>query len=141
MHDFEVLNNIEKYDAITDNWISVHYKLPVPLAQLSAVAVDKKNVLIVGGITAGYEHSKNAYNFDSALLKFAKLASMRRPRTCFAGTFRSADGCIYALLGSQGEVVCERYRIMTKKWEDLPHYKRVVAAGTNLDCWAGALIV
>lgn len=32
IHDFDVLSNIEKYDAITDNWISVHYKLPVPLA-------------------------------------------------------------------------------------------------------------
>lgn len=36
LHDYQVLNNIEKYDIITDTWVSLYYKLPIPLAKLGA---------------------------------------------------------------------------------------------------------
>lgn len=36
LHDYQVLNNIEKYDVITDTWVSLYYKLPLPLAKLGA---------------------------------------------------------------------------------------------------------
>lgn len=57
LHDYQVLNNIEKYDVITDTWVSLYYKLPLPLAKLGACTIDKKTIMIAGGITADYEAS------------------------------------------------------------------------------------
>lgn len=33
-HDYDVLQSIEKYDTIIDNWVTLYVKLPVPLAKL-----------------------------------------------------------------------------------------------------------
>lgn len=39
-HDYEVLNTIEKYDSVLDNWITLYVKLPVGLAKLGVVPMD-----------------------------------------------------------------------------------------------------
>lgn len=33
LSDYKILNSIEKYDIITDIWISLYFKLPFPLAK------------------------------------------------------------------------------------------------------------
>ena len=34
LSDYSILNTIEKYDTITDTWISLYFKMPMPLAKL-----------------------------------------------------------------------------------------------------------
>lgn len=52
LHDFNILQTIEKYDILADNWVSMFFKLPMPLAKLGAVAIENQNgVLICGGMT------------------------------------------------------------------------------------------
>jgi len=41
MHDFTVLQTIEKYDTIGDTWTSLFFSLPLPLAKLGAVLFDR----------------------------------------------------------------------------------------------------
>lgn len=55
MSDYQILNTIEKYDVITDTWISVYFKLPMPLARQAAVTVSNKQILILGGMSADFE--------------------------------------------------------------------------------------
>jgi hypothetical protein len=38
--DYNVLNSIEKYDNVADNWQLIYIKLPLPLAKLGACAID-----------------------------------------------------------------------------------------------------
>ena len=39
LSDYQILNTIEKYDIITDTWISLYFKLPTPLAKLASVSL------------------------------------------------------------------------------------------------------
>jgi N-acetylneuraminic acid mutarotase len=72
-----MLDNIEKYDTITDTWITLYFKLPYPLAKHSAVAVDKRNILIMGGMSSNFNPLSSVINLDTATAKFTKKAPMR----------------------------------------------------------------
>lgn len=61
LSDYQLLNSIEKYDVITDTWISLYFKLPMPLAKLSAVTISNKLILIMGGMSADYEPTRNVF--------------------------------------------------------------------------------
>jgi N-acetylneuraminic acid mutarotase len=62
LSDYQILNSIEKYDIITDTWISLYFKLPVPLAKLAtAPLLGGKSILIMGGMSADYEPNSNVY--------------------------------------------------------------------------------
>lgn len=39
LSDYLMLNSIEKYDVITDTWISLYFKLPTPLAKHASVSL------------------------------------------------------------------------------------------------------
>ncbi len=65
-HDYEMLCTIEKYDTITDTWITLYYKLPYPLASHAAVSLDKRNIIILGGMTSDYEPLPNVFSLDVA---------------------------------------------------------------------------
>lgn len=58
MHDFNVLQTIEKYDCNSDAWLSVYFKLPIPLAKHGAVVVDNKSILICGGMSSDCEPTR-----------------------------------------------------------------------------------
>ena len=51
-HDYDMLNTIEKYDTITDTWITLYFKQPFPMANHAAIAIDKRNILILGGMSS-----------------------------------------------------------------------------------------
>ena len=55
LHDFNVLQTIEKYDTIADSWVALFFKLPVPLAKLGVCVVDNRSVLICGGMSSDFE--------------------------------------------------------------------------------------
>jgi N-acetylneuraminic acid mutarotase len=39
-HDYDVLQSIEKYDAVLDSWVTLYVKLPVPLAKLGVAPIE-----------------------------------------------------------------------------------------------------
>lgn len=63
-HDFQMLMTIEKYDTITDTWLTLYYKLPYPLANHAAVAIDKRNILIMGGMSTDFDPIAAVVNID-----------------------------------------------------------------------------
>ena len=64
MSDFLILNTIEKYDIVTDTWISLYFKLPMPLAKLASVTLGNRNILIMGGMSADFEPSSKVWSLD-----------------------------------------------------------------------------
>ena len=64
MHDLQILSTIEKYDTITDTWITVFFTLPKPLAKMGASLIDRKSILICGGMSSDFEAKKDVFSFD-----------------------------------------------------------------------------
>jgi N-acetylneuraminic acid mutarotase len=80
LHDFNVLQTIEKYDSHSDTWLSVYFKLPIPLAKLGACVVDNNYILICGGMSADCEPTRNVYSLDLKTIKWTKKSMMNHPR-------------------------------------------------------------
>ena len=56
MTDYDVLQNIEKYDTLTDEWTIMYFKLPMPLAKMGAVLCDwPEGIFIAGGMNQDFE--------------------------------------------------------------------------------------
>ena len=79
------MNTIEKYDVITDTWISVYFKLPMPLARHGSCAISSKLILIVGGMSADFEPQKYTYVLDLNLAKFMPKSTMNFGRMLDGG--------------------------------------------------------
>ena len=76
MSDYRIVNSIEKYDVVTDTWISLYFKLPMPLSKHSAVGIDQKTILIFGGMSADFEPVNNVWSLDLNIAKFTMKRSM-----------------------------------------------------------------
>lgn len=71
LSDYNILNSIEKYDTITDTWISLYFKMPMPLAKLGTCSMpDKKTIFIFGGMSADYEPCHHVFKLDLAMATF-----------------------------------------------------------------------
>jgi len=100
LHDYQVLNNIEKYDVITDTWVSLYYKLPIPLAKFGSCAIDKNTIMIAGGITADFELSSSSYSLDLKTIKWNMKQSMKTAKLLSSGLFYSS-GWVYTIGGNK----------------------------------------
>jgi N-acetylneuraminic acid mutarotase len=92
LSDYQILNTIEKYDIITDTWISLYFKLPMPLAKLASVSlVGEKQILLMGGMSADYEPTNKVYHLDLNFSKFVNKKDMKYERLFEggAGAFRA----------------------------------------------------
>ena len=111
-HDYDVLQSLEKYDAVLDSWVTLYVKLPVPLAKLGVSSIDGgRQIMILGGMNASFQRQKTLYNFDLKTLKFQTVAGaggdMKSAKT-FNGVIHANDSCLYALGGNERDA-CERY--------------------------------
>ena len=141
MSDYRIVNSIEKYDVVTDTWISLYFKLPMPLSKHSAVGIDQKTILIFGGMSADFEPVTNVWSLDLNIAKFTLKRSMQYARLCDGGqgAFKSSNGSIYLLNGCLDAFECEKYKTDKNFWELLPSY----ATTTNnelINAYVGALI-
>ena len=50
LNGFETTNTIELYNAMLDKWTVLYVKLPLKIAKLGAVTLDRTSILIAGGI-------------------------------------------------------------------------------------------
>ena len=60
----QILSTIEKYDTITDTWITVFFTLPKPLAKMGVSLIDRKCFLILGGMSSDFEAKKECFSFE-----------------------------------------------------------------------------
>ncbi|TNV72831.1 hypothetical protein FGO68_gene4104 [Halteria grandinella] len=112
LNDFEMLMTIEKYDSITDTWITLHYKLPYPLTNHAAVATDKRNILIMGGMSTDYDPVASVINLDIQTAKFTKKAPMKQPKLMDGGVYMAKDASVFVIFKNQGaDFKSERYVI------------------------------
>lgn len=112
-HDYTMLMTIEKYDTITDTWITLYYKLPYPMANLAAVAIDKKNILIMGGMSTDQDPVATVINLDTSTAKFTKKAPMRTAKLMDGGVFLAKDCSVFVISSSNDtkEFKSERYLV------------------------------
>lgn len=130
LHDFQVIQTIEKYDTISDSWLQVYFKLPMPLAKLGAVVVDNKQILVCGGVSDNFEPTRAAYSLDLTTVKWSKKAMMNHPRLVQQGLFYT-NGFVFAV-GGNAEAVCERYNVDTDKWVRIPNYNGRIEGESTL---------
>lgn len=142
LSDYKILNSIEKYDLITDTWISLYFKLPVPLAKLATCPLGGKSILIMGGMSADYEPNSNVYQLDLNLSKFLNKRPMKFERLFEGGqgVFTAANGSVYVLNGCLDSNECERYRPSKDQWDLMPSYSSV-SGGASLNGYIGACII
>ena len=50
LNGYETTNTIEQYSTMLDKWTLLYVKLPLKIAKLGAVAIDRNSILIAGGI-------------------------------------------------------------------------------------------
>jgi len=96
-HDYEMLSNIEKYDTITDTWITLYYKLPYPLAKHASIACDKRNILIMGGMSSDFDPLATVLNLDINTAKFSKKAPMRNRKLMDGGVYLARDTSVFVI--------------------------------------------
>ena len=113
MSDYKILNSIEKYDVITDTWISLYFKLPTPLAKHVSVSLENgRHILIMGGMSADFEPLADMYQLDLTVAKFVKKRQMKYARLNEGGqgAFLSQQWNIFFLNGYLDEYESEMYR-------------------------------
>lgn len=140
--DYKVLNGIEKYDMITDTWISLYFKLPMPLAKLASVSLaDQKNILIMGGMSADFEPTNQVWRLDLTMATFTKRNPMRYERLIEGGqgAFRASNGNVFVLNGCLDDLECERYKPSKDQWELVPSYRNATA-GESLNAYIGCIV-
>lgn len=106
-----MLMTIEKYDTITDTWITLYYKLPHPLGNHAAIAIDKRNILIMGGMSSDFDPTSVVMNLDVNTAKFSKKAPMRTAKLMNGGVYIAKDTSVFVISqsGDSNEFKSERY--------------------------------
>lgn len=130
LHDYTVIQTIEKYDSISDAWLSVYFKLPVPLAKHGMTVVDNKSILICGGMSSDFEPTRTVYSLDLATIKWKKKAAMTHARLTSSGLFFT-NGFVFAI-GGNSEGICERYNVDTDRWHRIPSFLGRIDGETSL---------
>jgi N-acetylneuraminic acid mutarotase len=100
MHDFTVLQTIEKYDTSTDSWQTLFFSLPLPLAKLGAVLVDRASILICGGMSSDFEAKKECFSFELNTTKWMQAADLSCPKLPFSGLISTVTGYVISIGGT-----------------------------------------
>ena len=50
LNGYDTTNTIEQYNSMLDKWTVLYIKLPLKIAKLGAVALDRTSILLSGGI-------------------------------------------------------------------------------------------
>ena len=114
MHDLQILSTIEKYDTITDTWITVFFTLPKPLAKLGTSLLDRTAILICGGMSSDFEAKKDAFTFDLHEQKWRQVSDMACPKLVSSGQVYSM-GQVY-VFGGTADQICEKYDPVKDEW-------------------------
>jgi len=89
MHDYRVLDTIEKYDSLQDTWTVMYFKMPYPIAKHGSVIFRDVSIIIVGGMTKDFEPVKDTWCLDLEGLEWTERTGMFAPRLTSSGLFSS----------------------------------------------------
>ena len=123
-----ILSSIEKYEPITNIWITYHIKLPIKIAELGVINFNNKYIFLLGGIDENKNLLDNVYigRLDHNFVKYswregAKLICPRNTRNnCFY-----LNNFIY-VFGGSSEGICERYNFIKQEWEMIKSYLTII---------------
>ena len=124
MHDYQVLQSIEKYDSLADTWHKMYFKLPKPMAKLGTCLQDDHTILIAGGMSKDFEPTAEVWTLALSTLEWTQRASMFAPRLTSSGLIFSeahSKSYIYAIGGNKTRH-CERYDCGHQCWEVIPSF-------------------
>ena len=123
-----ILSSIEKYEPITDIWITYHIKLPIKIAELGVINLNNKYIFLLGGVDENNNLLDNVYigRLDHNIINYSwkegpKLICPRKIRNnCFY-----LNNYIY-VIGGSSEGICEKYSLIKTKWEMIRSYLTVL---------------
>ena len=122
-----ILSSIEKYEPITDIWITYHIKLPMKIAELGIININNKYIFILGGIDENKNLLDNVYigRLDHNFVNYSWREGPKLicPRNVGNNVFHW-NNYIYVIGGSR-EGVCEKYNLLKQKWEMFKSYLNV----------------
>ena len=91
MHDYCILQSIEKYDTLSDTWNVMYFKLPHPLAKTGCCLISDTALLIAGGMSKDFEPTADVWELSLTSLAWTQKASMRAPRLPSSGLTFTVD--------------------------------------------------
>ena len=122
-----ILSSIEKYEPITDIWITYHIKLPMKIAELGIININNKYIFILGGIDENKNLLDNVYigRLDHNFVNYSWREGPKLicPRNVGNNVFYW-NNYIY-VIGGSSEGVCEKYNLLKQKWEMIKSYLNV----------------
>jgi hypothetical protein len=124
MHDYTVLQSIEKFDSLNDTWIKMYFKLPKPIAKLGTCLLNDTTIFIAGGMSKDFDPSPDCWNLDLKTLQWTEKMPMYAPRLTAAGLiFSQGDQPYVYAIGGNKSRTCERYSVFDESWEIIPSFK------------------
>lgn len=132
MHDYTVLQSIEKYDSLNDNWIKMYFKLPKPIAKLGSCLLNDSTIFIAGGMSKDFDPSAECWILNLNTLQWTEKVSMYAPRLTSSGLIFSQGEYpyVYAVGGNKSRT-CERYSVFDEMWEVIPSFKEKTEQDLN----------
>lgn len=121
--DDQILSSIEKFDYISETWVTHFIKLPEKLAKIGVVYY-KDHIIILGGINGAYDIIKSVRVLDVMSTEWHKITDMLYPRT-FNQSACLYNNFIYAI-GGNADCNCERYDFYSNKWQLIESYTSVL---------------
>ena len=119
-----ILSSIEKYEPITDIWITYHIKLPIKIAELGVINYNNKFIFLLGGVDENKNLLDNIYigRLDHNYINYSWKDGPRLicPRNTRNNSFYINNN-IY-VVGGSSEGICEKYSLIKQKWEMIKSY-------------------
>lgn len=123
-----ILSSIEKYEPITDIWITYHIKLPIKIAELGVININNKYIFILGGIDENKNLLDNVYigRLDHNFINYSWREGPKLicPRKTGNNAFYW-NNSIYVVGGSR-EGICEKFNLFKQKWEMIKSYLSIM---------------
>lgn len=103
MNDYTVLQSIEKYDTLNDNWVKMYFKLPKPIAKLGSCLLNDSTIFIAGGMSKDFEPTADCWQLDLKSLQWTEKMSLFAPRLTSSGLIFSQGEYpyVYAIGGNK----------------------------------------
>lgn len=96
--------------------------------------LEKRQLMIVGGMDGSFKGQNASYLFDLSKLKMEEKQPMKVARLFPNGGVFYSKGFIYAIGGNK-RGICERYNVNSDYWEAIPSYTDI-SSQSDLYSWA-----
>jgi len=80
--------------------VTLFFTLPMPLAKLGAVLVDRSQILICGGMSSDFEAKQECFSFSLESTKWTQVADMSCPKLPFSGLISTITGFVISIGGT-----------------------------------------